>query len=91
MSGWLPSRALLRPRVAGTAARLQLSHRSCQGGIDNVLGDEPDLQLVPPNDIADDQVVGAVVATVGRETIRRALLSHELKPWRKKNVVRSKA
>ena len=32
-----------------------------------------------------------IVATVGRETIRRALLSHELKPWRKKNVVRAEA
>lgn len=30
-----------------------------------------------------------IVATVGRETIRRTLLAHELKPWRKKNVVRS--
>ena len=28
-----------------------------------------------------------VVGTVGRETIRRLFVSHELKPWRKKNVV----
>ena len=30
-----------------------------------------------------------VVAKLGRETIRRLLLNHELKPWRQKNVVRS--
>lgn len=30
-----------------------------------------------------------VVAKVGRETIRRLFLNHELKPWREKNVVRS--
>ena len=29
-----------------------------------------------------------IVADVGRETIRRVLAHHELKPWRKKNVVR---
>ena len=28
-----------------------------------------------------------VVAKVGRETIRRLFLNHELKPWREKNVV----
>jgi hypothetical protein len=30
-----------------------------------------------------------VVAKVGRETIRRLFLNHELKPWREKNVVRA--
>ena len=29
-----------------------------------------------------------IVADVGRETIRQVLAHHELKPWRKKNVVR---
>lgn len=29
-----------------------------------------------------------IVAQVGRETIRQVLVRHELKPWRKKNVVR---
>ena len=29
-----------------------------------------------------------IVADVGRETIRQVLVHHELKPWRKKNVVR---
>lgn len=32
-----------------------------------------------------------IVADVGRETIRQVLAHHELKPWRKKNVVRSDA
>lgn len=30
-----------------------------------------------------------IVATVGRETIRRVFKDHELKPWREKNVVRA--
>ena len=32
-----------------------------------------------------------IVASVGKETIRRLLSSHELKPWREKNVVRAGA
>jgi hypothetical protein len=32
-----------------------------------------------------------IVADVGRETIRRVLAHHELKPWRQKNVVRPHA
>jgi hypothetical protein len=32
-----------------------------------------------------------IVAAVGRETIRQVLAHHELKPWRKKNVVRPHA
>jgi len=32
-----------------------------------------------------------IVAKVGRESIRRLFVSHELKPWREKNVVRSQA
>jgi homeodomain-containing protein len=32
-----------------------------------------------------------IVAKVGRETIRRLFASHELKPWREKNVVRAEA
>ena len=31
-----------------------------------------------------------IVASVGKETIRRLLSSHELKPWREKNVVRGR-
>ena len=32
-----------------------------------------------------------LVQKVGRETIRRLFVSHELKPWREKNVVRADA
>ena len=32
-----------------------------------------------------------IVASVSKETIRRLLESHELKPWREKNVVRARA
>ena len=32
-----------------------------------------------------------MVGTVGRETIRRLFVSHALKPWREKNVVRAEA
>jgi hypothetical protein len=41
--------------------------------------------------IAQEAQRRAVVAKVGRETIRRLLLSHALKPWREKNVVRAQA
>ena len=38
--------------------------------------------------IAEEAVKRRVVATVGRETIRKLLKTHDLKPWREKNVVR---
>ena len=38
--------------------------------------------------IAEEAVKRKLVPNVGRETIRILLQSHELKPWRKKNVVR---
>jgi len=38
--------------------------------------------------IAQEAVKRKLVARVGRETIRILLQSHELKPWREKNVVR---
>ncbi len=38
--------------------------------------------------IAEEAVHRKIVPTVGRETIRMLLKRHELKPWRKKNVVR---
>src|SRR5215472_2139006 len=41
--------------------------------------------------IAEEAVKRKLVARVGRETIRLLLLSHELKPWREKNVVRGRA
>ena len=49
----------------------------------------------PPNDyprwtielIVEEAVRHKIVDTVGRETIRVLLHSHDLKPWREKNVV----
>ena len=38
--------------------------------------------------IAEEAMRRQVVARVGRETIRKLLKTHDLKPWRKKNVVR---
>jgi hypothetical protein len=38
--------------------------------------------------IAEEASRRRIVAKVGRETIRRMLKRHELKPWREKNVVR---
>ena len=39
--------------------------------------------------IAEEAISRKIVQTVGRETIRVLLHSHDLKPWREKNVVRS--
>jgi hypothetical protein len=41
--------------------------------------------------LAEHVVKRGIVVTVGRETIRRVLEAHDLKPWREKNVVRSTA
>ena len=41
--------------------------------------------------IVEEAVNRRIVDTVGRETIRTLLLEHDLKPWRKKNVVRSRS
>jgi putative transposase len=38
--------------------------------------------------IAEQAVKRKLVPRVGRETVRILLLSHDLKPWREKNVVR---
>ena len=38
--------------------------------------------------LAEEVVKRKLVPRVGRETIRVLLESHELKPWREKNVVR---
>lgn len=38
--------------------------------------------------VAAEAVKRRLVPRVGRETIRMLLLSHDLKPWREKNVVR---
>jgi hypothetical protein len=41
--------------------------------------------------VAEQAVKRRLVPRVGRETIRVLLLSHDLKPWREKNVVRAGA
>ena len=41
--------------------------------------------------VATEAVKRKLVPRVGRETVRVLLESHDLKPWREKNVVRSKA
>lgn len=41
--------------------------------------------------VAQEAVKRRLVPRVGRETIRILLLSHDLKPWREKNVVRGRA
>jgi putative transposase len=38
--------------------------------------------------VAEQAVKRKLVSQVGRETVRVLLLSHDLKPWREKNVVR---
>ena len=40
--------------------------------------------------VAEQAVKRRLVPRVGRETIRVLLLNHDLKPWREKNVVRSR-
>jgi len=41
--------------------------------------------------LAEEAVKRKLVPRVGRETIRVLLESHDLKPWREKNVVRGEA
>jgi len=40
--------------------------------------------------VAEEAVKRGLAPRVGRETIRLLLLSHDLKPWREKNVVRGR-
>jgi hypothetical protein len=40
--------------------------------------------------LADEAVKRKLVPRVGRETVRILLESHDLKPWREKNVVRGR-
>jgi hypothetical protein len=39
--------------------------------------------------LAEHAVKKGIVVELGRETVRRTLQEHDLKPWREKNVVRS--
>ena len=41
--------------------------------------------------VAEEAVQRGLVPRAGRETIRILLLSHDLKPWREKNVVRRRS
>ncbi len=41
--------------------------------------------------VAEEAVKRKLVPRVGRETIRILLLSHDLKPWREKNVGSSRS
>jgi transposase len=40
--------------------------------------------------LAEEAKAAAIVVSIGKETIRRTLKEHDLKPWREKNVVRPK-
>jgi len=41
--------------------------------------------------VVEEAVKRRLVPRVGRETVRTLLLHHDLKPWRKKNVVRGRS
>ena len=81
-------RAVFEKERPGAAALLKDSER--QRIIAMVCADPPEgharwtVRLV-----AEQAVKRRILPRVGRETIRVLLLSHELKPWREKNVVRS--
>ena len=80
-------RALYEKNRPGAAALLEDSQK--QRIIAMVCGGPPEgharwtVRLV-----AEHAVKKRLVPRVGRETIRVLLLSHDLKPWREKNVVR---
>ena len=80
-------RALYEKQRPGAEALLEDSHK--QRIIAMVCSDPPEgfarwtVRLV-----AEEAVKRRLVPRVGRETIRILLLSHDLKPWRGKNVVR---
>ena len=82
-------RALYEKERPGAAALLEDSQR--QRIIAMVCSDPPEgfarwtVRLV-----AEEAVKRRLVPRVGRETIRVLLLHHDLKPWREKNVVRSR-
>jgi hypothetical protein len=76
-----------------------------RSGADPLLEDSEKLRIIamirsdPPEGlarwtvrlVAEKAVKRRLVPCVGRETIRVLLLSHGLKPWREKNVVRGQA
>ena len=82
-------RALYEKQRPGAEALLEASEK--QRIIAMVCSDPPEgfarwtVRLV-----AEEAVKRRLVPRVGRETIRVLLLSHDLKPWREKNVVRGR-
>lgn len=82
-------RALYEQQRPGAAELLEDKHK--QRIIAMVCSDPPEgcarwtVRLV-----AQEAVKRKLVPRVGRETIRVLLLDHDLKPWRKKNVVRGR-
>jgi len=82
-------RALYEKKRPGAATLLEDSQR--QRIIAMVCADPPEgrarwtVRLV-----AEEAIKRRLVPRVGRETIRVLLLHHDLKPWREKNVVRSR-
>ncbi|MGC1620801.1 MAG: helix-turn-helix domain-containing protein [Xanthobacteraceae bacterium] len=82
-------RALYEKERPGAAALLEDNQR--QRIIAMVCSDPPEgrarwtVRLV-----AEEAVKRRLVPRVGRETVRVLLLHHDLKPWREKNVVRSR-
>lgn len=71
------------------AKRLLSSHQS-QKIVAMVCGPPPEgCALWSTTLIAQESIKRGIVRRVGRETIRLLLLSHDLKPWREKNVVRA--
>lgn len=82
-------RALYEKQRPGAAALLEDKQR--QRIIAMVCADPPEgharwtVRLV-----AEEAVKRKLAPRVGRETIRVLLLSHELRPWREKNVVRAR-
>jgi len=71
------------------AKRLLSAHES-QKIVAMVCGPPPEgCALWSTSLIAQEAIKRKLVRRVGRETIRLLLLSHDLKPWREKNVVRA--
>jgi transposase len=80
-------RALYEKPRPGAAPLLSPSEK--QRIVAMICGDPPEGQARwTVRLIAEEAVKRKVVPRAGRETIRILLQSHELKPWREKNVVR---
>ena len=66
----------LTEAVESAMARLHGSYQRC---VDDVFGDEPDLQFVASDDVVHAQVIGSVVAGLDGQLSHRArFLEHDL-------------